>query len=131
MFKNLKQTFVEQIQCLKDEKREGQNKVDLENEECLRLKNHNQNLLKQIKKLKDEKKSLTNRFKELVTKEASKSPDVAIQTEETNINTNNLVVQANPNPIEAKTYSEVVVQIEETPNKNSVVKSTTTMLDGN
>lgn len=129
--KNLNQTLVEQIKCLKDEKYEGQNKVDSENEECLRLKNHNQNMLKHIKKLKDEKKSLTNRFKELVAKEASKSPDLIVQTEETNINTTNLIAQANPNPIEVKTYSEVFVQIEETPNKDSIVNSTTTMPNGN
>ena len=72
-----------------------------------------------------------NRFKELVAKEASKSPDVAVQTEEIEFKTTNLAVQENPNPIEVKTYSEVVVQTEDTPNKDSVVKSTTTMPDGN
>ena len=91
----------------------------------------NQNLLKHIKKLENEKKSMTNTFKELVAKEASKSPDVAIQTEEANIKTTNLAVQANPNLIEVKTYSEVVVQTEDTSNKDSVVKSTTTMPGGN
>jgi len=102
---SLNQTLVEQIKFLKYEKREGQNKVDSEYEEYLRLKNHNQNLLKQVKKLKDENKSLTNRFKELFAKEASKSPDVALQTKETNIKTVNLAVHANPNPIKVKTYS--------------------------
>ena len=74
---------------------------------------------------------MTNRFKELVAKEASKSPDVAVQTEEIEIKTTNLAVQGNPNAIEVKTYSEVVVQTEDTPNKDSVVKSTTIMRDGN
>ena len=129
--KSLNQTLVGQIKWLKDEKREGQNKVDSKDEECLRLKNHNQNLLKHIKELKDENKSLKNRFKELVAKEASKYPDVAFQTEETKIKTTNLAVQANPNHIEVKTYLEVVVQTEDTPYKDSVVKSTTIMPDGN
>ena len=74
---------------------------------------------------------MTNRFKELVAKEASKSPDVAVRTEETNINTTNLAVQGNPKPIEVKTYSKVFIQIEDTPNKDSIVKLTTTMPDGN
>ena len=55
-----------------------------------------------------------NRFKELVAKEASKSLDVTVQTEETNINTTNLAVQANANPIQVKMYLELVVQTEET-----------------
>lgn len=129
--KSLNQTLIEQIKCLKEEKHEGQNKVDLENEECSSLKDHNQNMLKQIKKLKDEKKSSTNRFKELVAKEAPKSPDVEVQTKEIEIETTNFAVQANPNPIEVKTYSDVVVQTKDTPNKDLVVKLTTTMPDGN
>jgi len=55
-----------------------------------------------LKNLRTKKKSFKNRFKELVAKEASKSPDVAVHTEETNIKTTNLTFQENPNPIEVK-----------------------------
>ena len=74
---------------------------------------------------------MANKFKELVAKEASKSHDVAVQAEETKINTINLAIQANPNSTEVKTYSEVVVETEDTPNKDSLIKSTTTMPDEN
>ena len=43
--KTLNQRLLEQIKCLKNEKLEYQNKVDLENEELLHLRNHYQSLL--------------------------------------------------------------------------------------
>lgn len=74
---------------------------------------------------------MENRYKEFITKEASKYPDVATHAEETNIDSTNLTFQANPNPTKVKMYSKVSVQMTDTPNEDSAVKSTTTMPEGN
>ena len=74
---------------------------------------------------------MKNRYEELVAKEAPKSLKVAAQAEETNIDPTNLTVWANPNLTEAKTYLKVAVQMTNTPNEDSIVKSKTTMLEGN
>jgi len=72
-----------------------------------------------------------NRFEKLVTKKASKFPDVAVQVEETNIDFTNLTIQANPNPTEVKTNSRVVAQTTNIPSDYSATNSTTTMPEEN
>ena len=68
--------------------------------------------LTQIKKLKKDNKSLENKLQQFIGMEASKSSNVEIQVEEKETNTDpiNFTTHTSPNPIEAKTYLDVVVQ---------------------
>lgn len=102
VLKNLNQRSLEQLWGLKDKKFKRQNKVESSAEELLGLRNRNQNLLTQIKKLKNYKKPLESKLEELITKQASKSSEVAIQVEEKGTTLIQIVSQFIKIPIQLK-----------------------------
>lgn len=66
---------------------------------------------------------MKNKFEKLISKEASKSSDVAVQVEGKGIHIDpiNLKVHTNPNSNEAKTYSDVAVQTIQSPRGNLTI----------